>query len=50
VAPYHFKHFDEFLADIGTAERRRNPLAENFAPPDAYVRSLASAPACSAVA
>ena len=22
VAPYHFKHFDEFMADIGVAGRR----------------------------
>ncbi|MGJ4943220.1 flavin-containing monooxygenase [Bradyrhizobium sp. HKCCYLS1011] len=46
VAPYHFKHFDELLADIGTAKRHRNPLAEMFAPPnaDAYAAYLASAP------
>jgi dimethylaniline monooxygenase (N-oxide forming) len=47
VAPYHYKHFDELLADIGAAERRRNPLKEMFTPPDAdaYARFLASAPA-----
>jgi dimethylaniline monooxygenase (N-oxide forming) len=46
VAPYHFKHFDELLADIGTTKRRRGPLAEKFTPPDAdaYARFLASAP------
>ena len=46
VAPYHFNHFDELLADIGVAGRRRNPLAEKFTPPDAaaYGRFLASAP------
>jgi dimethylaniline monooxygenase (N-oxide forming) len=46
VAPYHFKHFDELLADIGVAGRRRNPLVEKFTPPDAaaYGRFLASAP------
>jgi len=46
VAPYHFKHFDELLADIGSAKRHRNPLAEMFAPPnaDAYAAYLASAP------
>lgn len=46
VAPYHFKHFDELLADIGTTKRRRNALAENFAPPnaDAYAGYLNSAP------
>jgi cation diffusion facilitator CzcD-associated flavoprotein CzcO len=47
VAPYHYKHFDELLADIGAAKRRRNPLAEMFTPPDAdaYGQFLASAPA-----
>src|SRR4029078_11561077 len=46
VAPYHFKHFDELLAEIGVAGRRRNPLVEKFTPPDAaaYGRFLASAP------
>ncbi len=46
VAPYHFKHFDELLADIGATKRRRNPLAEMFTPPnaDAYAQFLASAP------
>ena len=46
VAPYHFRHFDELLADIGTTRRRRNPLAEMFKPPnaDAYADYLASAP------
>jgi cation diffusion facilitator CzcD-associated flavoprotein CzcO len=45
VAPYHFKHFDELLADIGVSGRRRNPLVEKFTPPDAaaYGRFLASA-------
>jgi hypothetical protein len=47
VAPYHFKHFDELLADIGAERRRRNPLTEMFTPPnaDAYNHFLASAPA-----
>jgi cation diffusion facilitator CzcD-associated flavoprotein CzcO len=47
VAPYHYKHFDELLADIGATKRRRNPLAEMFTPPDAdaYGQFLASAPA-----
>jgi hypothetical protein len=47
IAPYHYKHFDELLADIGAAKRRRNPLAEMFTPPDAdaYAQFLASAPA-----
>lgn len=46
VAPYHFKHFDELMDDIGARERRRNPLAENLMPPDAdaYGRYLKSAP------
>ena len=46
VAPYHFKHFDELLDDIGAKVRRRGALAEKFTPPDAdaYGRFLASAP------
>ncbi|MCR4267692.1 NAD(P)/FAD-dependent oxidoreductase [Nitratireductor sp. ZSWI3] len=46
VAPYHFKHFDELLADIGTRRKRRNALAENFAPPaaEAYAGYLRTAP------
>jgi hypothetical protein len=46
VAPYHFKHFDELLADIGATKGRRSPLVEKFMPPDAdaYARFLASAP------
>lgn len=50
VAPYHYRHFDELLADIGATQRRRNPLAEMFTPPnaDAYARFLASAPQYSA--
>lgn len=47
VAPYHFKHFDELMTDIGAGTRRRNPLVEKFSPPDAdaYARFLAAAPA-----
>jgi dimethylaniline monooxygenase (N-oxide forming) len=46
VAPYHFKHFDELLADMGAKIRRRGALSEKFTPPDAdaYARFLASAP------
>jgi cation diffusion facilitator CzcD-associated flavoprotein CzcO len=46
VAPYHFKHFDELLADMGAALHRRNPLVEKFTPPDAdaYAGFLASCP------
>ena len=46
-APFHFKHFDELLADIGAAKRKRsNPLAEQFSYPNAaaYGEFLASAP------
>jgi dimethylaniline monooxygenase (N-oxide forming) len=52
VAPYHYRHFDELLADIGAKERRRGPLKEKFTPPDAdaYARFLSSAPNYSAVA
>jgi dimethylaniline monooxygenase (N-oxide forming) len=52
VAPYHHKHFDELLADIGAAKRRRNPLVEMFTPPDAdaYAQFLASAPKYQAAA
>jgi cation diffusion facilitator CzcD-associated flavoprotein CzcO len=46
VAPYHFRHFDELLADMGATNNRRSPLVEKFTPPDAdaYARFLASAP------
>ena len=52
VTPYHFKHFDELLADIGTSLRRRSALKEKFIPPDAgaYAKFLASAPDYQAVA
>ncbi|MCB1384738.1 MAG: NAD(P)/FAD-dependent oxidoreductase [Nitratireductor sp.] len=46
-APFHFKHFDELLADMGAARRKRsNPLAEQFSYPDhrAYGEFLASCP------
>ena len=46
-APFHFKHFDELLADMGAAKRKRsNPLAEQFSYPSApaYGEFLASAP------
>ncbi|MEZ5811762.1 MAG: NAD(P)/FAD-dependent oxidoreductase [Rhizobiaceae bacterium] len=45
-APFHFLHFDELLADMGAQVRKRNPLAENFTPPnaDAYARFLRSTP------
>jgi hypothetical protein len=46
VAPYHFKHFDELLDDMGATSKRRGALVEKFTPPDAdaYARFLASAP------
>lgn len=46
-APFHFLHFDELLDDMGAEVRKRNPLAENFMPPDAeaYGRFLKSVPA-----
>jgi|GEM_PF-6056800 hypothetical protein len=46
VAPYHYRHFDELMADIGATQTSRNPLAERFLPPDAdaYAKYLASAP------
>jgi hypothetical protein len=52
VAPYHFKHFDELLADIGATKRSRSALKEMFTPPDAdaYAGFLASAPTYKVVA
>ncbi|NRA87970.1 MAG: NAD(P)/FAD-dependent oxidoreductase [Rhizobiales bacterium] len=43
-APFHFKHFDELLDDMGAKIRKRNVIAENMAPPnaDAYGRYLKS--------
>ena len=46
-APFHFRHFDELLADMGAKKRKRtNPLAENFSYPNAqaYGEFLASTP------
>lgn len=46
-APFHFKHFDELLADMGARKTKRsNPLAEQFSFPDAdaYGEFLASTP------
>lgn len=46
-APFHFRHFDELLADIGARQTKRgNPLAEQFSYPDAasFGQYLASAP------
>lgn len=46
AAPYHFRHLDELVADMGCRVRGRNPLADAFLPPsaEAYGRSIASAP------
>lgn len=46
-APFHFKHFDELLRDMGARKRKRsNPLAEQFSYPNAsaYGEFLASTP------
>jgi len=46
-APFHFKHFDELLNDMGAKKKKRsNPLAEQFGYPDykAYREFLASCP------
>ncbi|WP_121093280.1 flavin-containing monooxygenase [Roseinatronobacter ekhonensis] len=46
-APFHFKHFDEVLEDVGARVRKKgNPLSETFRYPDAsaYGQYLASAP------
>jgi cation diffusion facilitator CzcD-associated flavoprotein CzcO len=46
-APFHFKHFDELLADMGARiTKRSNPLAEQFSYPNAaaYGTFLKSAP------
>ncbi|WP_020591160.1 flavin-containing monooxygenase [Kiloniella laminariae] len=46
-APFHYRHFDELLDDMGAKiKKRRNPLAENFSYPAAwaYGEYIASAP------
>lgn len=46
-APFHFRHFDELLKDIGASKRKRgNPVLEQFGRPNAaaYGTFLASAP------
>ena len=45
--PFHFKHFDELLADMGAKKKKRsNPFVEQFRYPEAkaYGMFLASAP------
>ncbi|PVH30717.1 flavin-containing monooxygenase [Pararhodobacter oceanensis] len=46
-APFHFKHFDELLADMGARKvKRSNPIAEQFSYPNAaaYGSFLATTP------
>ncbi len=46
-APFHFRHFDELMQDMGAAQwKRSNPLVETFSYPDAdaYGRFLATVP------
>ena len=46
-APFHFRHFDELMQDMGaTRWKRPNPLAETFSPPNAaaYGAFLATTP------
>jgi cation diffusion facilitator CzcD-associated flavoprotein CzcO len=47
VAPYHFRHFDELLADMGAKITKRGALVEKLTPPDAdaFARYLDSVPA-----
>jgi hypothetical protein len=46
VAPYHYRHFDELMADIGAKTQKRSGLKGRLLPPDAdvYAKFLASAP------
>ncbi|SDY90270.1 flavin-containing monooxygenase [Citreimonas salinaria] len=46
-APFHFRHFDELMRDMGARQwKRSNPVAEMFGYPDAdaYGRFLSTAP------
>ncbi|OWU72177.1 NAD(P)/FAD-dependent oxidoreductase [Phaeobacter sp. 22II1-1F12B] len=46
-APFHFRHFDELMQDMGAQTwKRSNPISETFAPPSAaaYGQFLATAP------
>lgn len=46
-APFHFKHFDELLSDMGaTKKTNSNPIAEQFSYPSykAYAEFLRSVP------
>lgn len=46
VAPYHYRHFDELMADIGAKNQKRGGLKGRLSPPDAdaYTKFLATAP------
>lgn len=46
VAPYHYRHFDELMADIGAKNQKCGGLKGRFLPPDAdaYAKFLATAP------
>jgi hypothetical protein len=46
VAPYHYRHFDELMADIGAKNQKTGGLKGRFQPPDAdaYGKFLATAP------
>lgn len=46
IAPHHYRHFDELMADIGARPGKRGGLAGHFQPPNAddYARFLTSAP------
>lgn len=43
---YHYRHFDELMADIGAKNQKRGGLKGRFSPPDAdaYTKFLATAP------
>jgi cation diffusion facilitator CzcD-associated flavoprotein CzcO len=46
-APFHFRHFDELMQDMGARQwKRSNPVAEQFSHPDAsaYGKFLATTP------
>lgn len=47
AAPFHFRHFDELMQDMGATQwKRSNPVVETFSYPDAeaYGRFLKTAP------
>jgi hypothetical protein len=46
IAPYHYRHFDQLLADIGVSAGTGNPVSAYLGPidPADYGRRLQSAP------